>query len=104
MLTDWASGSITNDQRSSSLCGTALRLIARLARVAVYSLGKRSCSSRERAHLKDAELPLHEGDARRRWKLAMIEAAPSPAFARRHSAMVRDSSLRYREGGDTPWC
>jgi hypothetical protein len=35
-----ASGSITNDQRSSPLCGTTLRLIARLARVAAYSLGE----------------------------------------------------------------
>jgi hypothetical protein len=31
------------------LCGTDLRLIARLAHVAAYSWGKRSCSSRERA-------------------------------------------------------
>jgi hypothetical protein len=38
VLTGWASGSITNDQRSSSLCGTTLRLIARLARVVAYSL------------------------------------------------------------------
>jgi hypothetical protein len=40
VLTGWVSGSITND----------LRLIACLARVAAYSLGKRSCSSREHAN------------------------------------------------------
>jgi hypothetical protein len=39
-----------NDQRSSLLCGTDLRLIACLARVAAYSWGKRSYSSRERAN------------------------------------------------------
>jgi hypothetical protein len=50
VLTGSASGSITNDQRSSSLCGTDLRLIARLARVAAYSLGKHFCSSHERAN------------------------------------------------------
>jgi hypothetical protein len=49
-LTSEALGSITNDQRSSSLCLTALRLMARLARVATYSRGKRSCTSRERTN------------------------------------------------------
>jgi hypothetical protein len=34
LLTGGASGSITNDQRSSSLCLTALRLMARLTHVA----------------------------------------------------------------------
>jgi hypothetical protein len=48
-LTGRASGSITNDQRSSSLCGTDLRLITRLTLVAAYSLRRRSCSSHERA-------------------------------------------------------
>jgi hypothetical protein len=47
LLTCGASGSITNDQRLSSLCLTALRLMARLARVAAYSRGKRSCTNRE---------------------------------------------------------
>jgi hypothetical protein len=32
------------------LCRPALRLMARLALVAAYSLGKRSCSNRERAN------------------------------------------------------
>jgi hypothetical protein len=45
-----ALGSMMNDQRSSLLCGTDLRLIARLALVAAYSRGRRSCSSRERAN------------------------------------------------------
>jgi hypothetical protein len=49
LLIGGASGSITNDQRSSSLCLTALRLMARLARVAAYSRGKRLCTNRERA-------------------------------------------------------
>jgi hypothetical protein len=44
-----ASGSITNDQRSSSLCGNDLRLIVRLALVAAYSGSRRFCSSHERA-------------------------------------------------------
>jgi hypothetical protein len=48
-LTGGASGSIMNDQRSSSLCLTALRLTARLALVAAYSRGKRSERNRERA-------------------------------------------------------
>jgi hypothetical protein len=50
MLTSPASGSITNDHKSSSLCGTTLRLIAHLARVATYPLGGRSRNSRERAN------------------------------------------------------
>jgi hypothetical protein len=48
-LTGGASGSIMNDQRSSSLCLTALRLMARLALVAAYSRGRRSETNRERA-------------------------------------------------------
>jgi hypothetical protein len=44
--------------------------MARLALVAAYSRGRRSCTNRERQryrvsrllHLEDAELPLHEGD------------------------------------------
>jgi hypothetical protein len=39
-----------NDQRSSLLCLTALRLMARLALVAAYSKGRRSGSNRERAN------------------------------------------------------
>jgi hypothetical protein len=62
LLTAGASGSITNDQRSLLLYRPALRLIARLALVAMYSGGRRSFSSRERANDVNAELPLHEGD------------------------------------------
>jgi hypothetical protein len=36
---------------------------------------------------------------RRWWKLAMIEATPSPVSTRERSAVVRDSSLCCREGG-----
>jgi hypothetical protein len=50
LLTDRASGSITNDQRSSMSCLKALRLMARLALMAAYSRGKRSCSNHERAN------------------------------------------------------
>jgi hypothetical protein len=50
MLTGWPSGSITNDQRSSSLCGTDLRLIVHLTLVDTYSLRRCSCSIRERAN------------------------------------------------------
>jgi hypothetical protein len=39
-----------NDQSSSLLCRLALRLMARLALMAAYSRGKRSCSNRERAN------------------------------------------------------
>jgi hypothetical protein len=39
-----------NDRRLSWLCGTDLRLIARLALVAAYSGGKRLCSSHECAN------------------------------------------------------
>jgi hypothetical protein len=49
-LTAGVSGSIANDQRSSLLYLPPLRLIARLALVAAYSVGKRSFSSRERAN------------------------------------------------------
>jgi hypothetical protein len=49
-LTSGASGSMMNDQRSSLLCLTALRLMARLALVAAYSKGRRSGSNRERAN------------------------------------------------------
>jgi hypothetical protein len=49
LLTGGASGSITNDQKSSLLCLTALRLMARLALVAAYSRGKRLCTNHERA-------------------------------------------------------
>jgi hypothetical protein len=49
-LTGGASGSITNDQRSSLLCLTALRLMARLALMAAYSRGRRSGTNRERAN------------------------------------------------------
>jgi hypothetical protein len=70
LLTAGASGSITNDQRSSLPCLTALKLMARLALVAVYSGGMVAQQLRTRqrhrvgrlAHLIDAELPLHEGD------------------------------------------
>jgi hypothetical protein len=48
LLTGGASGSITNDQRSSLPCLTALRLMARLALVTAYYGGKLSRSSRER--------------------------------------------------------
>jgi hypothetical protein len=41
---------MTNDQRSSLLVLTALRLTARLALVAAYSWGKRSCTIRECAN------------------------------------------------------
>jgi hypothetical protein len=50
LLTVGASGSITNDQRSSLLCLMALRLMARLALVAAYSRGRRSGRNRERAN------------------------------------------------------
>jgi hypothetical protein len=69
-----------------------LRLTARLALVAAYSLGKRSYSNRERASdtglaalliLKMQSSLSMRGMTRRWWKLAMIEAAPSPASARR---------------------
>jgi hypothetical protein len=48
-LTVGASGRITNNQRSSLLCGTNLTLIAHLALIVAYSGGRRSCSSREHA-------------------------------------------------------
>jgi hypothetical protein len=47
LLTSGPSGSMVNDQRSSSLCLTALRLMARLALVVAYSYGRRSCRSRD---------------------------------------------------------
>jgi hypothetical protein len=81
VLTGWVSGSITNDQSSSSLCGTTLRLTTRLARVAAYSLRRRSCSSRERANDVGLAVSLiskmwsslsMRGMIRRWWKLAMI--------------------------------
>jgi hypothetical protein len=56
LLTAGASGSITNDQRSSLLCHPALRLMARLTLVAAYSGGKRSFSNRE--HANDVGWPL----------------------------------------------
>jgi hypothetical protein len=49
-LTGRASGIITNDQRLSLLCLTALRLMARLALVAAYSGGRRSGSNHEHAN------------------------------------------------------
>jgi hypothetical protein len=50
LLTTGASGSITNDPRALLPYRTALRLMARLALVAAYSGGRRSCSSRKRAN------------------------------------------------------
>jgi hypothetical protein len=50
VLTGPVSGSITNDHRSSSLCCTTLRLIARLAHVAAYPLVSGSCSSHDRVN------------------------------------------------------
>jgi hypothetical protein len=50
LLTVGASGSITNNQRSSLLCRPALRLMAHLALVAAYSRGRRSCRNRECAN------------------------------------------------------
>jgi hypothetical protein len=69
-LTDRPSGSITNDQRSSLLFLTALRLIAHLALVTLYSRGMVLYQPRARqrhmvgrlVHLEDAEPPLYEGD------------------------------------------
>jgi hypothetical protein len=39
-----------NDQRSSLMCRSTLRLMAHLAFVAAYSRGRRSCRNRERAN------------------------------------------------------
>jgi hypothetical protein len=101
-LTGGASGSITDDQRSSSLCDTHLRLTARLTLVAAYSGRRHSYSSWE--HASDEGLAASliskmwsslsmRGTIPRWWRLAMIEAAPSLASARLRSAVVSDSNL-----------
>jgi hypothetical protein len=64
---------MTNDQRSPSVCLTALRLTARLAlvpasRILLRKALRKEPRARQRhgvgrlVHLEDAELPLHEGD------------------------------------------
>jgi hypothetical protein len=113
LLTTGASGSITNDQRSSLLCLTALRLMARphphgpiFLREAIGE-ELRACQRRRvgcLAHLVNAELPLHEGTIRRWWRFARTEAAPNPASARFFNAARSESSHAWCEEGDTPWC
>jgi hypothetical protein len=110
-LTGGALGSIMNDQRSSLLYLTALRLMARLARVAAYSRGRRSCTNRERASATGLAVSSiskmrgslsMRGMIRRRWRFVRTEAAPSPASARLFSASRADSSRSWREEGDKP--
>jgi hypothetical protein len=110
-LTGGALGSITNDQRSSLLFLTVLRLMARLAHVAAYSGGRRSCTNRERASatgLAVSSISKMQSSLAMRamicqwWRFARTEAAPSPAFARLFSASRADSSRSWREEWDRP--
>jgi hypothetical protein len=110
-LTGGASGSIMNDQRSSLLYLTALRLMARLDRVAAYSRGRRLCTNRERASATGLVVSSiskmrgslsMRGMIRRRWRFARTEAAPSPASARLFSVRRADSSQSWREEGGRP--
>jgi hypothetical protein len=99
----WSVGEHDEQPEIVSLCGTHLRLIARFTLVAAYSGRRRSCSSRERT--RDVGLATSliskmrsslsmRGMIRRWWRLAKIEAAPSPASARLRSALVSNSN-RY---------
>jgi hypothetical protein len=108
-LTGGVSGSIMNDQRSSLLCLTALRLMAHLTLVAAYSRGRRSCTNREHASATGLAVSSiskmrsslsMRGMIRRWWRFARTEAAPSPASARSFSASRADSSRSWREEGD----
>jgi hypothetical protein len=110
-LTGGVSGSITNDQRSSLLCLTALRPMAHLALVAAHSRGRRSCTNRERASATGLAVSSiskmwsslsMRGMIRRWWRFARTEAAPSPASARFFSTRRVDSSRSWREEGDRP--
>jgi hypothetical protein len=104
---------MTNDQRSPSLCLTALRLTARLALVpAACVLLRKALRMEQRAHqrhgvgrlvhLEDAELPLHEGGDPPVAELSENEVAPSPASARLFSATRADSSWSWREEWHRP--
>jgi hypothetical protein len=97
--------SITNNQRSSLLFLTALRLMARLALVAAYSGGRRSWTNRERTSAiglavssisKMRSSLSMKGMIRRWWRFARTEAAASPASSRLFSASRADSSRSWR--------
>jgi hypothetical protein len=90
-----------------------LRSMARRARVAAYSRGKRSCSSRDSANATgSASSSISKmrsrlsvrGTIRRWWRLARTHPAVSPQFARCFNAARSESSRTWCEGGDTPWC
>jgi hypothetical protein len=113
LLTAGASGSITNDQRSSLLCRLALRLMARLALVAAYSRRKWSCSNRERANAVGLAASLISWmrsslSMRGTIRLGGGWRGPKPRPTRRpprpFDAFRSDSSRSWREEGDTPWC
>jgi hypothetical protein len=95
--------------QSSLLFLTALRLIARLALVDVYSGGRRSCINREHARAtglavssiaKMRSLLSMRGMIHRWWRFVRTEAAPNPASARLFSACRPNSSRSWREDGD----
>jgi hypothetical protein len=100
-LTGGASGSITNDQRSSLLFLTARRLTARLSLVDAYSGRRRSWINRERASATGLAVSsiskmrsslTMKGMIRRWWRFVRTEAAPSPASAKLFSASRADSN------------
>jgi hypothetical protein len=83
--------------------------MARLALVAVYSRGRRSCTNHERAGATELAVSSiskmrsslsMRGMIRRWWRFARTEAVPSLASARFFSASRADSSQSWREEGD----
>jgi hypothetical protein len=89
-----------------------LRSMARRARVAAYSRGKRSRSSRDSANATGSasssiskmwsRLSIR-GTIRRWWRLTRTHPVVSPRSARCFNAATSESSSAWCEGGDTPW-
>jgi hypothetical protein len=91
----------------------ALRSMARRTRVAAYSRGKRSRSSRDSTNatgsasssISKMRIRLSIRGTIRRWsRLARTHPADSPRSARCFNAARSESNRAWCEGGDTPWC
>jgi hypothetical protein len=101
LLTSGPSGSMANDQSTSSSFLMTLRLTVCLALMAAYSCGRRSGSSRDCASTTGSAVSSiskmqsrlsMRGMIRRWWRLARTEAAVSPASARAFSTFKAEST------------
>jgi hypothetical protein len=104
---------MVNARSDASSFRLDLRSMARRARVAAYSHGKRSCRSRDSANaMGSASLSISKmrsrlsvrGTIRWWWRLERTHPAVSPRSARCFNTAWSESNCAWCEGGDTPWC